>query len=230
MEHVTTLVVDDQPLIRYAVRALLETSDDIRAVTEAATEQEALLVCEKFNPNIVITELSICGSSAGTAICRFAKMNLDRTAVIVFTADSSPEAVASALNAGADSFVHKSASGGQLVDAVRRTRAGNRAWLLGDAGRSSVAGPPSPAGTSMTRREEEILALVLCRWSNEEIAQELFLAHQTVKNYVSRVLQKLGFNSRRELFRSLDLKKGVGLVPPPRAGRLDWDRPRVDAH
>lgn len=65
----------------------------------------------------------------------------------------------------------------------------------------------------MTRREEEVLGLVLRRWSNDEIAQELFLAPQTVKNYVSRVLAKLGVSSRRELFRSL--RPSAGSRCPP---------------
>ncbi len=207
MDCVTTLVVDDQPLIRYALRRLLQDAAGVRAVTEAGTELEALRYCEKSHPDMVITELSLSGEPAGAGICQFAKEHLARASVLVFAGDCSPASVAMALNAGADSFVHKSASGAQLVAAVRSTLAGGRVWVLAgethpmvtDAGRYASA---------MTRREEEILALMLCRWSNDEIAGELHLARQTVKNYSSRILQKLGFGSRRELFRALRFRTG----------------------
>ncbi|MFI7120764.1 response regulator [Amycolatopsis sp. NPDC049868] len=212
MNRVTTLVVDDQPLIRYALSRLLRDSAGVEAVTEAASEPEALWQCEKSHPDMVITELSIWGEPAGTAICRFVKEQFEDATVLVFAGDSSPSAIAMALNAGADSFVHKSASGGQVMSAVRSTLAGQRVCL-------QAGGNPPPVteavryASAMTRREEEILALILYRWSNDEIAEELHLATQTVKNYVSRILQKLGFGSRRDLFRTLRFRPGGNPLP-----------------
>ncbi|RSM56345.1 DNA-binding response regulator [Amycolatopsis sp. WAC 01376] len=212
MNRVTTLVVDDQPLIRYALSRLLRDSAGVGAVAEAASEPEALSQCEKSHPDMVITELSIWGEPAGTAICRFVKEHFERAAVLVFAGDASPSAIAMALNAGADSFVHKSASGGQVMSAVRSTLAGQRVCV--QAGET-----PRPVteavryASLMTRREEDILALILYRWSNDEIAEELHLATQTVKNYVSRILQKLGFGSRRDLFRTLRFRPGGTPLP-----------------
>jgi DNA-binding NarL/FixJ family response regulator len=207
MHCVTTLVVDDQPVLRYAVRQLLRDYAGVRAVAEAGTEREALRQCEKTNPDMVITELSISGEPAGAGICQFAKEHLDRAAVLVFAGDSSPGAVAMALNAGADSFVHKSASGTRLMAAVRSTLAGGRVWV--PAGETAPLLTGSVPYTSvMTKREEDILALMLCRWSNDEIAGELHLARQTVKNYASRILHKLGFSSRRELVHALGFRAG----------------------
>lgn len=212
MDDVTALVVDDQPLIRYALRLLLEDSTEARVVSEASTELEAIRHCESSNPNMVITELSISGRPVGAGICQFAKEHLDRAAVLVFASDSSPAAVATALNAGADSFVHKSVSGKQLIAAVRSTLAGRRVWVLG-GDTSPVARNAARYSSAMTKREEEVFALVLCRWSNDEIAAELHLARQTVKNHVSRILRKLDFGSRRELFRSL--RSGLDDFPAP---------------
>ncbi|MFE0019734.1 response regulator [Amycolatopsis sp. NPDC059021] len=209
MDHVTTLVVDDQPLIRYALRLLLENSAEVRAVTEAGSETEALRQCERTHPRMVITELSISGEPAGAGICQFAKERLDNAAVLVFSGDSSPAAVATALNAGADSFVHKSADRNLLMEAVRSTLAGQRAWVLGTEPAGVAGEATQHTGTTLTSREEEVLALVLCRWSNDEIAGELHLARQTVKNYVSRILQKLGYGSRKELFKSFDFTGGT---------------------
>ncbi|MFK0244659.1 response regulator [Amycolatopsis azurea] len=219
MNRVTMLVVDDQPLIRYALTSLLQDSAGVEAVAEAASEPEALWQCEKRHPDMVITELSIWGEPAGTAICQFVKEHFEHATVLVFAGDASPSAIATALNAGADSFVHKSASGGQVMSAVRSTLAGQRVCL--QAGGTPPAVSEAVQFTSlMTRREEEILALVLYRWSNDEIAEELHLATQTVKNYVSRILQKLGFGSRRDLFRELRFRPGGRPLP-----RLDTTPP-----
>ncbi|WP_081911095.1 response regulator transcription factor [Amycolatopsis vancoresmycina] len=207
MHCVTTLVVDDQPVLRYAIRRLLQDCAGVRAVAEAGTEREALRHCETHRPGMVITELSVAGEPAGAAICQYAKEHLGRAAVLVFAGDPSPAAVATALNAGADSFVHKSASGTRLVAAVRSTLAGDRVWV--PAGETEPPlGAAVPYTSVMTQREEDILALMLCRWSNDEIAGELHLARQTVKNYASRILHKLGFSSRRELVRALGFRAG----------------------
>ncbi|WIY00862.1 response regulator transcription factor [Amycolatopsis mongoliensis] len=216
MHCVTTLVVDDQPVLRYAVRQLLQDYAGVRVVTEAGTEREALRQCEKNHPDMVITELSISGEPAGAGICQFAKEHLEGAVVLVFAGDSSPAAVATALNAGADSFVHKSVSGARLVAAVRSTLAGGRVWV--PAGETTpLLADAVPHANVMTKREEDILALMLCRWSNDEIAGELHLARQTVKNYSSRILHKLGFASRRELVHALGSRAGqVRLEGPGR--------------
>jgi DNA-binding NarL/FixJ family response regulator len=172
MHGVTTLVVDDQPVLRYAVRQLLRDYAGVRAVAEAGTEREALRQCEKTNPDMVITELSISGEPAGAGICQFAKEHLEQAAVLVFAGDSSPGAVAMALNAGADSFVHKSASGTRLMAAVRSTLAGGRVWV--PAGETAPLLTGSVPYTSvMTKREEDILALMLCRWSARSVIRSV---------------------------------------------------------
>ncbi|MFD8495714.1 response regulator [Amycolatopsis sp. NPDC059657] len=212
MENISMLVVDDEPVIRYALRSLFGAADGVQEVNEAGTGAEAILECEKNNPDLVITELRLSGSADGVEICQFAKEHLDGASVMVFAADASPASVAAALNAGADSFVHKTASNAELVDAVRRTRSGERAWILGDEEERTPGERVPAAAMTLTQREESVLALVLRRWSNAEIAAEMCLARQTVKNYVSRVLQKLGYASRRELFRSLDVKSSDEVV------------------
>ncbi|WP_176968962.1 response regulator transcription factor [Amycolatopsis xylanica] len=193
--------MDDQPLVRYALRTLLESRSGIQSIIEAGSEQEALRTCAKSLPDVVITELFFATGPVGARICQFVKGKSDDVKVMVYTSASAPSAVAVAMNAGADSFVHKSVGCAELMDAVERTKSGQRTWILRAASRPFRVRPDSTA--ALTPREEEILELVLHRWSNAEIAQELKLAKQTVKNYVSRVLQKLGFASRRDLLRTL---------------------------
>lgn len=188
MENISMLVVDDEPVIRCALRSLFGAADGVQEVNEAGTGAEVILECEKNNPDLVITELRLSGSAEGVEICQFAKEHIDGASVMVFAANASPASVAAALNAGADSFVHKAdsfvhktASNAELVDAVRRTRSGGRAWILGEEERPPGERAPAAAMT-LTQREESVLALVLRRWSNAEIAAEMCLARQTVKN------------------------------------------------
>ena len=110
----------------------------------------------------------------------------------------------------ADSFVYRKADTNQLFEAITAVCRGVPTWYVGGHDRDLVGQVvPGPdlgilAG-QLTARELQVLELLLCRYSNAEIADELHLAHQTVKNYVSTILQKLDVSSRRELLSSRQL-------------------------
>lgn len=199
----TVVIVDEQSLVRYALRSLLATLPGIEVVGEAASAGDALRQMHGRRPDLLVTGLEMEKGPA-VELCRLVKRNPTPTLIIVISPDSRPASVAAAVNAGADSFVDTTASCREILDVIRSAVDGHRSWVLGST--QPPPAPSRPAGHGgFTRREEEVLGLLLNRLSNEEIAQELHLAPQTVKNYVSRVLQKYSVKSRRDLFRKLGL-------------------------
>ena len=210
MQGLGVLVVDHHPVVRYALSSLL----DARAAwtAEAATGEEAWQATTTRSPSVVVLETELEGRISGMELCQRIKAMKKAPRVVVFTGSGSSSAVVSAISAGADSFLHKSVGSGELVDAVEKTFLGQRLWLLGKEDKAKVIDTRSVVHdglTTMTRREEEVLSLVLRRYTNEEIAQELSLAQQTIKNQVSNALRKLGVNGRRELFRKYSSQNGV---------------------
>ncbi|MGW5731441.1 MULTISPECIES: response regulator transcription factor [Streptomyces] len=209
MQALGVLVVDHHPVVRYALSSLLDAR--VAWTAEAATSDEAWSAVKTTCPGVVVLELELDGATSGADLCQRVKAMEDAPRVVVFTADTSPGAVVSAISAGADSFLHKSVGSSELVDAVVRTYNGQRMWILGQNEREhidvrSVTADGLPA---ITRREEQVLSLVLRRYTNEEIASELSLASQTIKNQVSSALRKLGVSGRRELFRKYSSQAGV---------------------
>ncbi|NGO13699.1 response regulator transcription factor [Streptomyces sp. HC44] len=195
------MIVDSHPSMRLALSTLVESHLHMPVVSAAATVEQALSEIQQKRPSVVITELQLDGRHTGAALCRRVHSLPLRPRVMVFSGCSASSEVAAVLTSGADSFVHKSASVAELVDAIRQTARGRRVWLFGEV---AQRGQPtlrahSPL-TPLTEREEQILALLLRRYTNAEIAQELTLAGQTVKNHVSNILHKVGIRNRRELF------------------------------
>ncbi|WP_051819621.1 response regulator transcription factor [Streptomyces sp. NRRL S-920] len=209
MQALGVLVVDRHPVVRYALSSLLDTR--VAWTAEAATSDEAWNAVTTSCPGVVVLELELDGATSGADLCQRVKAMEDAPRVVVFTADTSPGAVVTAISAGADSFLHKSVGSSELVDAVVRTYNGQRMWILGKNEREHVdVRSVMPDGLpAITRREEQVLSLVLRRYTNEEIASELSLASQTIKNQVSSALRKLGVSGRRELFRKYSSPAGV---------------------
>ena len=199
VRRMDVLVVDGHPVVRFAMVTLLST---VAGVVHEAEEAVAALECARAKaPDVVVLDLRLRGGMSGVVLCERLKRLARPPKVVVYSAHAAPQHIVSALAAGADSYVDKATPCAEVVDAIRRTRQGDRVWALERT--PAPAGPLTPAGLpDLTRREQEVLALVLRRRTNEEIAEELVLARQTVKNHVSALLRKLGVSSRRELFAS----------------------------
>ncbi|MGW2088281.1 LuxR C-terminal-related transcriptional regulator [Streptomyces sp. NPDC001880] len=126
------------------------------------------------------------------------------TRIILYSRDNTPRSVVDCIRGGAAGFVHESCPPESIVKGLHDVLSGRSFWHLG-ADEPEPAPVPKRAGGQwkLSGREEEILGLLLRRRSNEEIAHELCLTQQTVKNYASRVFQKVGVSGRKELFRML---------------------------
>lgn len=204
----SVLIVDDQALIRSAVRDLLEHEPDIDVVGEASNGAEAVARASTLRPDIVLMDIRMPvqdGIEATAAIC--ADPLLSDVRVLILTTFEEDEYVVAALRAGASGFIGKAAEPDDIVRAVRAVDAGE-ALLSPTALRSLITrfvNPPSftsaapPELAQLTDREREVLLLVARGRSNPEIADELFISPHTSKTHVNRIMVKLHAHDRAQL-------------------------------
>ena len=192
------LLVDDHPTVRFGLKHLLESAGD-EVTGEAGNAADALRLAGELRPDVVLLDLRL-GQDSGIEVCREIKALPDAPRVLVFTAHTGTEDIAGATLAGADGYLHKGVAGEELIEAVGRTHAGSRVWLLPAAEEAAASRIEEVSGQArLTPKEREVFALVLKRSTNAEIAKELYISLYTVKNHVSSILRKLGLKSRREI-------------------------------
>jgi DNA-binding NarL/FixJ family response regulator len=197
-------VTDPYPVSLGAVAALLRRSGVADRVHEAASAAEVPGLVRRLGAGLVVLATDADGPHRVLRRCRQLKESPDPPVVLVYSGTNDPAVVTASVASGADGFVHRSATEEQLVEAVRSVLTGRPVWFLGELRADRGTGTGDDPETAvpfarMTQREQQIFALLLSRYSNDEIAAELHLARQTVKNHVSSVLQKTGFANRREL-------------------------------
>ena len=192
------LLVDDHMVVRSGLSTVLSVYDDLKLVGEAGDGEEAVRICERLQPDVVLMDLLMPKMDGVTAI-RMIKERWPKIQVIALTGFKEKEYVEGALKAGANGYLLKNVSAEELVNAVRRTVAGQPS-LSPEAAQVLIqkVNEPSPPGQDMTAREKEILALMVEGLYNNEIAERLIVSQSTVKFHVSNILSKLGVSGRTE--------------------------------
>ena len=188
---ISVLIVDDHPVVRQGLRALLEVQDDMTVAGEAGDGPTAISLAESLRPDIVLLDLKLPGMD-GVAVLR--PLRAAGLRVLVLTSATEPSAAAAAVRAGAAGVVYKDIDPAALVRAIRSVHDGNM-LLAPEAVGSLVRG--SRADT-LTAREREVLAGIADGKSNREIARLLRVSEKTVKAHVSAVLAKLGVQDRTQ--------------------------------
>jgi DNA-binding NarL/FixJ family response regulator len=188
---ISVLIVDDHPVVRQGLRALLEVQDDMTVAGEAGDGPAAISLAESLRPDIVLLDLKLPGMD-GVAVLR--PLRAAGLRVLVLTSATEPTAAAAAVRAGAAGVVYKDIDPAALVRAIRSVHDGN-VLLAAEAVSSLVRG--SRADT-LTAREREVLAGIADGKSNREIARLLRVSEKTVKAHVSAVLAKLGVQDRTQ--------------------------------
>jgi len=185
------LIVDDHPVVRQGLRALLEVQDDIVVAGEAGDGPAAVALATELRPDIVLLDLKLPGMD-GIAVLQSIRSSGLR--VLVLTSATQPSAASEAMRAGAAGVLYKDIDPDALVRAIRSVADGN-VLLAPEAFGSLVRG--SRADT-LTAREREVLSRIAEGRSNREIARLLRLSEKTVKAHVSAVLAKLGVQDRTQ--------------------------------
>lgn len=197
MIHV--LIVDDHAIVRRGLAEVLGEEADIEVVASAATAADALRMMGYGSVDVVILDLRL-GEDSGIQLCREASTAYPAVRFLVFTALSDQEALIEAMIAGASGYILKTAESSAICDAVRAVASGEH--LLDERATHALIerarGSGGRGGPDLTEQEEKILYLLGRGLTNREISETLFLAPQTVKNYVSSVLMKLGVRSRTQ--------------------------------
>ncbi|MFG1911438.1 response regulator [Kribbella sp. NPDC048928] len=202
----SVLVVDDQPLIRHSLRLIIDGVPDLSVVGEAGTGAEAVAQAIELQPDVVLMDIRMPGGDGIEATRRIvAEPALAGTRVLVLSMFELDEYVHAALRAGASGFLLKDAEPARLVDAVRRTYAGESLFAPSILTRlvEHYLGRSMPRATEvpavLTDREAEVLTLVGRGLSNQEITETLVISMGTVKTHIGNLLAKLHARDRAQL-------------------------------
>ena len=194
------LLVDDHEIVRRGLRELLEAHDDLRVVAEAASVEEAEAV-DVDAIDVAVLDVRLPDGS-GVDLCRDLRERRVDLACLMLTSFADNEAMSASVLAGAKGYVLKNVRGDDLVDSIRRVATGEMLLSPDQIERARERLRRQITEDirleSLSHQERRILELLSEGLSNREIATEMFLAEKTVKNYVSNLLAKLGFQRRTE--------------------------------
>ncbi|HEU4491646.1 MAG TPA: response regulator transcription factor [Jiangellales bacterium] len=198
---IKVFLLDDHEVVRRGLHDLLEAEDDITVVGEAGTAAEGSRRIPALRPDVAILDARLPDGS-GIDVCRDIRSVDPSIKALILTSYDDDEALFAAILAGASGYVLKQVRGDDLVDGVRRVAGGQS--LLDPAVTARVlervrSGKSVPQElASLTEQERRILALIAEGLTNRQIAERMYLAEKTVKNYVSSLLAKLGLERRTQ--------------------------------
>lgn len=195
------LLVEDSPLVRQGIRAALAEATEtaqIEIVAEAATSAAAVAAARAHQPDVVLLDLRLPDAS-GVHACRTIRSELPRTRVVVLTSAIDEHLAYETVAAGAHGFLTKDIDPGRLLEAIRAAHAGrpvvSQRFAENVVRQIQRRAPESPA---LSPQEQRVMARVAIGLTNKEVAQELGLAENTVKNYLGNVFEKLGVKRRAQ--------------------------------
>ena len=199
---IRVMFCDDHEVVREGLRTLIGRTAGMSVAGEAATAREAIEVAAKARPDVVIMDIRLPDGS-GIEACREIREARPETAVIMLTSYADDEALFASIVAGAAGYLLKQTRGQAVIDAITTVAAGGS--LLDPEVTGKVlervrrgGEDQDPAFVSLTDQERKVLEQLAEGKTNREIGAVLFLSEKTVKNYVSRILDKLGLARRAE--------------------------------
>jgi DNA-binding NarL/FixJ family response regulator len=221
---IRVVLVDDHQIVRAGLKAVLATAKDISVVGEGANGKDALALAERFDPHVIVMDLSMPEMDGLTALRELQRLNASRPAVddeartrrvLVLTMHTEDEHLVAMLEAGAGGYLLKSVAERELVDAVRTVAAGE-VYVQPSAARALARGLTRREGVAeergrfdkLTDREQVVLRMVAEGFTAPEIGEKLMISPKTVDTYKQRIGDKLGLTHRTDYVR-FALKLGL---------------------
>lgn len=210
--QIRVMIVDDHPLFRAGLRRVVEMESDLTIVGEAVNGQEALDKARELNPEVILLDINLPILN-GLQVARELTASNNKMAIIILTAYHDDEQMLHAIRAGASAYFPKDVDAQELIRAIHTAKQGNyvlndavlgkpqvATWLLNQFEQMQVTGSENSefAFQPLSTREMEILACITRGQSNKEIAQQLGISRQTVKNHMTSILRKLAVNDRTQ--------------------------------
>lgn len=217
MARIRVLIVDDHGMFREGIRALLKSYEDVEIVGEATDGMDALEKARQLAPNVVLMDIAMPVMGGLEATRRIHK-ETPEARVVVLTQHEDSEYILSMLRAGARAYVSKTATGAELVSAIRTVHKGesflypSAATTLVEEYLTRVEGEKDEY-ERLTDREREILQLVAEGRTNHEIGDRLFISVKTVLRHRTNIMEKLGFHNRTDLVKYA-ISRGLIEMPP----------------
>ena len=209
---IDVLIVDDNPIVRMAIRAFLDADDDIRVVGEASDGRTAIATAQRLRPTVTLLDHRMPIADGLSVIVRLA----EHTSVLVLTSDADAQLIAGMLRGGARGYlVHGEFDPPELLRAVHAVASG-QGWLSPAVAAVTISAlrdhaaeqrvehsradqlQELRAGYGLTRREEDVLDLLCAGHSNAAIGRRLLVTEKTVKNHLNHIFTKLGVANRTE--------------------------------
>jgi two-component system, NarL family, nitrate/nitrite response regulator NarL len=205
MEPLRILLADDHLLFRKGLAQLLDSQPDFEVVGEAVNGIEAVAQTQSLKPNLVLMDINMPNSD-GLEATRQIKAKAPEVKVVMLTVSEDPDDLRAAIQCGADGYLLKDLSPETLFQQLRGLTSGEAPISRAMTGKlfnqlaqkSQPVAQPTTATGKLSKRESQVLALVASGYSNQEIADELNIAHNTVKNHLRSILSKLEVKNRAQ--------------------------------
>lgn len=208
MAKIKVLIADDIMILRQGLRAVLEQDEEIQVVGLAENGKEAFEKCKVFRPDVVMMDMRMPEYDGAYGI-KAIKEQCPQIKVLVLTTFDDEETIDKALASGADGYILKEMEDEKVIASVKSVHAGMSVFgdgvyrvmkkRLEEAGTAKAAEIRAEEETGLTARELDVVRLVAQGYDNKEIAAELYLAEGTVRNQISKILEKLALKDRTQL-------------------------------
>ncbi len=200
-KRIRLFLLDDHAAFRKSLSEIVRQEKDLEVAGEAGSVREAIPLLARSKPDILLLDLRLPGLHGLELVSRMKDLSPE-TRILVLTSSAEERDVVDAMRLGAHGVLLKNSPAAMVLKGIRRV-ADNQIWLdsrqlrfVLNAFQSSAGGP---AGTQLSRREKEIIELVISGCKNKEIARQLAISEKTVKNHLSSIFYKLGVSGRLEL-------------------------------
>jgi DNA-binding NarL/FixJ family response regulator len=205
---IRVLLVDDHPVVREGIAAVLERERDIEVVGAAATLDEGLKLAAKLLPDVVLLDLRLPDADSDDGVARFAAV---RRGIVVFTAHDADEDVFRAIHSGARGYLLKGSPAAEIAQSIRQVHAGE-SYVSPRIATKLVKSTTQPRGRMglLSPRERGVLRLIAAGLSNRQIAETLSISERTVKFHVTAIFNKLGAENRAQ---AVAVAAARGLLP-----------------